>query len=88
MALGNVRGIPRPEILEFTARILDDADIEIIWIDEMLHRNAVSLIQQRADKTYSLCDAASFVLVREQVVTKALITDKHFEQEGFVRLLK
>ena len=40
------------------------------------------------DKTYSLCDAVSFLLMRERGITEALTTDRHFEQEGFVRLLQ
>jgi len=39
-------------------------------------------------KTYSLCDAVSFILMSERRMTNALTTDKHFEQENFVRLLK
>ncbi|MEM9809150.1 MAG: nucleic acid-binding protein, partial [Cyanobacteria bacterium P01_D01_bin.56] len=42
---------------------------------------------QREDKTYSLCDAVSFVLMCQRGITDALTTDRHFEQEGFVRLL-
>ncbi|MEH2285259.1 MAG: hypothetical protein V7K90_28760 [Nostoc sp.] len=41
----------------------------------------------RQDKSYSLCDAVSFVLMRQRGVTEALTTDHHFEQEGFRRLL-
>ena len=32
-------------------------------------------------KPYSLCDAASFVVMRERSIAEALTTDKHFEQE-------
>lgn len=39
-------------------------------------------------ETHSLCDAVSFLLMREGAITEALTTDRHFEQEGFVRLLK
>jgi len=46
------------------------------------------LLQNRQDKTYSLCDAVSFLLMRERKITEALTTDIHFEQEGFIRLLK
>jgi predicted nucleic acid-binding protein len=47
----------------------------------------VGLLRARPDKTYSLCDAVSFVLMRERGVAEALTTDRHFEQEGFRRLL-
>jgi len=39
-------------------------------------------VQARQDKTYSLCDAVSFVLMRERGIHEALTTDKHFEQEA------
>ncbi|MEH2121039.1 hypothetical protein [Nostoc sp.] len=35
-----------------------------------------------------LCDALSFVLMRQRGITEALSTDRHFEQEGFIRLLR
>ncbi len=53
-----------------------------------LHREAFALLLARRDKEYSLCDAMSFVLMRQRNLFQALTTDKHFEQEGFVRLLK
>ena len=87
-ALAQVRGIVRRETIEFTARILDDNAIEIVWVDENLHRKAVELIRQREDKNYSLCDAASFVVMRERGIAEALTTDKHFEQENYIRLLR
>ncbi len=87
-ALAQVRGIPRREIIKFSVRILDDEEVEVVWIDENLHRQAVELIEQREDKNYSLCDAASFVVMRARRISEALTTDKHFEQEGFIRLLK
>jgi predicted nucleic acid-binding protein len=87
-ALAHVHGVPRREIIKFSSRILDDKDVEVIWVDENLHRQAVALMMERADKTYSLCDAASFILMREREIAESLTTDKHFRQEGFVRLLE
>jgi uncharacterized protein len=52
-----------------------------------LHQEAMDLLLARQDKTYSLCDAVSFVLMRRRGIGDALTTDRHFEQEGFVRLL-
>jgi len=48
----------------------------------------MDLLHNRLDKSYSLCDAVSFILMRERQINKALTTDKHFAQEGFIRLLQ
>lgn len=88
VALTETRRIPRGPALAFASDILDSAEIETFWVDETLHRGALSLLQERHDKTYSLCDAVSFLLMRERGITEALTTDHHFQQEGFVRLLQ
>lgn len=49
---------------------------------------AMDLLEARLDKDYSLCDAVSFVLMKQRGLREALTTDHHFEQEGFTRLLK
>lgn len=87
VALSLIRGLPRKEVLAFSQEILFDETIEIVWVDEDLHTKAVELLLERQDKTYSLCDAVSFILMRERGINEALTTDKHFEQEGFIRLL-
>ena len=80
-------GLNRSQALDFAADLFDNRLVEIVWVEEFLHRAAHALLQARLDKTYSLCDAVSFILMRERGITDALTTDKHFEQEGFVRLL-
>ena len=87
-ALANKRNLPREKSLRFSRSILTDVTIELIWVDAVLHESAVTLLEKRTDKSYSLCDAVSFVLMRERGMAEALTTDRHFEQEGFVRLLK
>ena len=87
VALALVRRFPRAQVLAFVMDLIDNPDIETIWVDEQLHRKAMELLVAREDKTYSLCDAVSFVLMRQCGITDALTTDRHFEQEGFVRLL-
>ena len=87
VSLAHSRRIPRRDTLNFSQQLLNDSKVEIVWIDEALHQQALELLFARADKTYSLCDAVSFVLMRERNETEALTTDRHFEQEGLVRLL-
>jgi uncharacterized protein len=87
VALAQVRNLLRIDALTFVTDLLEYPDIETIWVDEELHQEAVNLLMNRMDKTYSLCDAVSFVLMRRRGLTDALTTDRHFEQEGFVRLL-
>ncbi|MEH2328652.1 type II toxin-antitoxin system VapC family toxin [Nostoc sp.] len=88
VALATARRFPRSFVLDFVVDLLDNPDIETVWVDEPLHRTAIDLLMGRKDKTYSLCDALSFVLMRQRRITEALSTDRHFEQEGFIRLLR
>jgi predicted nucleic acid-binding protein len=87
VALAHVRLLPRVAALMFVAALLDNPDIEVVWVDEALHREAMALLLARLDKTYTLCDAVSFVLMRRRSLSEALTTDRHFAQEGFHRLL-
>ena len=87
VALAQVRRLPRMAALTFVSDLVENPDIETVWVDEALHREATALLMVRPDKTYSLCDAVSFVLMRQRHVTEALTTDHHFAQEGFQRLL-
>ena len=87
VALAQARGIPRPLALQFVGDLVDNPDIEVLWVDEELHRAGMALLADRLDKTYSLCDAVSFVLMRRVGEHEALTTDRQFEQEGFRRLL-
>lgn len=87
VALAMVRGLPRQDVLSFSEESLLDETLEVVWVDEDLHTRAVELLKQRPDKTYSLCDAVSFVLMSERGITESLTTDRHFVQESFVRLL-
>lgn len=88
VALANSRNIPRKYAQEFIRRVEKDKSVKIIWIDEETHEKAMHLLESRLDKSYSLCDAVSFVVMRENDVTDALTTDRHFRQEGFARLLE
>lgn len=87
IALALVRRFPRQTVLAFALSLVDHPDIETVWVDKALHQKAMGLLLDRPDKSYSLCDAVSFVLMQHLGLTDALTTDQHFVQEGFVRLL-
>lgn len=86
--MSHTRGKNRRETLSFVNDLLEIARLELVWVDENLHNQAMKLLANRLDKNYSLCDAVSFVLMRERGLTEALTTDNHFKQEGFIKLLK
>jgi uncharacterized protein len=88
VALTQARGLPRRPTLDFLRDLLRNPSIEVLWVDESLYPAALDLLYRRGDKTYSLCDAISFLQMQERGISDALTTDRHFEQEGFVRLLK
>jgi uncharacterized protein len=50
--------------------------------------HGVELYSRRQDKAWSLTDCISFAVMEEHGITEALTGDHHFEQAGFVALLK
>ena len=87
VALAQARGLPRRPVLEFLEGVMDGLFVDVVYVDEELHREAVDLLSRRLDKTYSLCDAVSFLVMEARGMIEALTTDHHFEQAGFVRLI-
>ena len=88
ITLAFVRGMARGPTLRFVRKLIESRTVSVTWVDKRLHLAAMELLGQREDKGYSLCDAVSFLLMKERNITDALTTDHHFEQEGFQRLLR
>lgn len=65
----------------------DSPEIEVMQFDETLFDKGFELYKSHADKTWGLVDCISFVVMREQGITDALTSDKHFVQAGFRTLL-
>jgi predicted nucleic acid-binding protein len=63
-------------------------DVEIVEGDRDLFDRGLRLYDQRADKAWSLTDCTSFVIMQRKRLSEALTGDHHFEQAGFVALLK
>ncbi|PYP86948.1 MAG: hypothetical protein DMF61_12200 [Blastocatellia bacterium AA13] len=49
---------------------------------------AIALSSPKDDKEWGITDCISFVVMRERRLTKALTTDRHFQQAGFRTLLR
>lgn len=75
VALCQARRLDRDPVLRFVASVADDPEFEVTWVDEPLHRGGVALLEARADKAYSRCDAVSFLLMRERGLIDALTSD-------------
>jgi predicted nucleic acid-binding protein len=60
--------------------------IQLIHVDEALFEDGWAYFQQHDDKTFSLTDCISFVLMRKLEIAEALTFDRHFGQAGFLKL--
>lgn len=65
-----------------------NSDAAIIPPTQELFEKGVELYLNRLDKHWSLTDCTSFIVMKEHGITEALTGDHHFEQAGFVALLK
>ncbi len=63
-------------------------EVEIVAASTELFAKGVQLYRERADKSWSLTDCMSFVVMRDHGLQDALTADHHFEQAGFRALLK
>lgn len=82
------RRISRSHMISCVEAIRSGPMIETIQIDASLHDQAWALLKARADKHWTLTDCAGFVVMQQRGIAEALTTDHHFEQAGFVRLLR
>ncbi len=70
---GLLRAATRIRVVPMTSELLDEG---------------MALFRQSADKDWGLTDCISFVVMRAGDITSALTADRHFEQAGFVALMR
>ncbi len=58
--------------------------LEVVWVDEPLHEEALDLLLARGRRGLSLVDAVSFVTLGRRRVEEAFAFDEHFAEEGYV----
>jgi uncharacterized protein len=80
--------IPRLQAIAFLKSLKASPAVEVLHIDSELDLVAWKLLEARPDKAWSLVDCSSFAIMQQQNISHALTNDRHFEQAGFIRLLK
>ena len=78
----------RSRFMEFYDRLRSRDDVEIVACDANIFDQGIDLFRRRDDKQWSLTDCISFIVMERYKVMEALTADHHFEQAGFVALLK
>ena len=79
---------PRPVGIKFIDDLKASPQVEIVHIDAERDEQAWQLLKRREDKAWSLVDCSSFIVMQDLGISEALAADRHFEQAGFVCLLK
>ncbi len=74
--------------VELVKGLENNSEVEIVPQTDAQFRAAVELYSSRLDKTWSLTDCASFLVMEERNISEALAYDRDFEQAGFVALLR
>ncbi len=64
-------------------RLRRDRSVEVAPFRADLVETAVQLYNARHDKDWSLTDCFSFIVMQQRQLTRALTTDRHFQQAGF-----
>lgn len=68
--------------------IRTNPNVEVVPQTSIQFREAFDLYKKMTDKEWSLTDCASFVIMRARGISEALAHDCHFEQAGFIALLR
>ena len=73
---------------DFVRRLLETETVDVIDVDRALLERGIELYARRLDKAYSMVDCISMVVCRDLGISDVLTTDRDFEREGFVALLR
>ena len=80
--------LPRHQVIIAINALKTDTAVEVVHIEQSIDDEAWALLEARLDKEWSLVDASSFVVMKRFGITRALTTDHHFTQAGFIRVPK
>jgi predicted nucleic acid-binding protein len=69
-------------------QLISSDDVEVVHLTPDLFQRAFAMYKAFQDKTWSLVDCISFVVMRDAGIKDALTSDRHFEQAGFQVLMR
>lgn len=72
--------------VEVGNRLLQSSLIQFIHVEPSLFYQSWNYFVQRSDKSYSLTDCISFLVMQQLGIQTALTFDQHFTQAGFLKL--
>jgi predicted nucleic acid-binding protein len=78
----------RSQSTELLDQLITSEDCEFVEVRDALRHEALKLHFGRSDKSWSLTDCVSFVIMHQRGIARALAYDHHFEQAGFEPLLR
>lgn len=78
----------RLKALRLATQLRQSPKHQVLPLTRQLLELGMKLYGERADKSWSLTDCISFVVMKDEGFSEALTADSHFEQAGFVALLK
>lgn len=78
----------RPSAIKGVEAIRSNPNVEVVPQTSLQFLAAFEHYRSMLDKEWSLTDCASFALMRERGIVEALAHDHHFEQAGFIALLR
>ncbi len=72
--------------VEVGQKLITSNKIQLVHIDENLFFQGWDIFQKYEDKSYSLTDCISFVVMQKLGINEVLTFDNHFRQAGFQKL--
>ena len=70
--------------VSFARAVEASREVHLFWIEPVHHREAMELMASHEDKTWSLTDCTSFIVMKELEIPAAFALDEDFAQAGFV----
>jgi uncharacterized protein len=77
----------RQLVSEFIRDLRGEHRVTIVELSPSLFDRGMQLFESRLDKSWSLTDCISFIVMQDRNLTEAMTADHHFEQAGFAILL-